>query len=516
MSLPRPAAAALLLVAVSLSGCVGGIDVPGMASDGAGDDHAAHDHASHGNGTHGTAHAGGTHAGMDGTDGMGDHGGHDQTGMMRPPFAEGEGRVPTAEDARSMPQLSRIRIVGDEGFRPANGVVSGNGTLADPYVIEGWYVTGDLMLQDTDACVVLRENYVGGQLTLNWNGICVHAHHNFVRDLRVNENIRRTGYATGGLLEHNLIEYVGQLRHYDGEFRHNTVGPGGPASAFDDVLETVPFVWANDPRVANIDGFNQGLIHHNTFHGSVDLDFHGHHHGTGFFAPHSHYHGDNESREMPHDHTRRWTSVSFTDNTVLDEEGYGLRYEDRAHAGDDRTANSESEETLDEDHVHRTQIHILRNTVEGAGIWIDVFNADDRRHPERNDGWLHVGGNTVLLHERDPGPLGIYGTYESQVGILVQTAKELELRLADNHLRVVRSGDDGDLLDVLTPQPHFRAIDVDRVTDGHLAIVGNTAQDFNVGVSAGRFEDVTWRLSGNDFGDAQEFEADDSVPMPER
>ncbi len=502
----------LLLLTASLGGCVGGLEAPGapQAGDAAPHDHGDHDHGPGDDHGHDDADAG--RHGADAGHGVR----HDaQTGMERPAFSEGEGRVPSAEEAASLPQLSRIRIIGDDGFVPANGVVAGNGTLADPYVIEGWYVTGEMTIQDTDACVVVRENYVGGQLTLNWNGICVHAHHNFVRDLRVNENIRRTGYATGGFIEHNEVEIVGQLRHYDGVFRYNTVGPADPGSLYDAVLETVPYDFVVDRRVANIDGFNQGIIHGNTFHGSVDLDFHGHHHGTGFFAPHSHYHGDTLEREMGHDHTQRWTSVVFSQNHIIDLEGYGLRYDDRNHAGDDRTAASEQEETLELDHVHRTRVELVGNTVEGAGLWIDVFNADDERHPERNDGWLTIEDNTVVLHERDPGPLGIYDRYEATTGILVQTSKELELRVAGNDLRVARGADSG-YLDVLSPEPVFRALRLDRITDGTVSVVGNTADGFDVGVAAGRFDAVSWRLAGNDFGGAQEFEAADSGPLPQR
>ncbi len=461
--------------------------------------------------THGEGHAGGA--------GMNDH--NAQTGMERPGFQEGEGRVPSADDAKSLPQLSRIRIIGDEQFRPANGVASGNGTLADPFVIEGWYVTGDFTIQDTDACVVVRENYIGGQLSLNWNGPCVHAHHNFIRDLRVNENIRRTGYATGGYIEQNDIEIVGQLRHYDGVFRSNIVGPAGPDSLFDAVLETVPYIWIKDPRVANIDGFNQGIIEGNTFYGSVDLDLHGHHHGTGFFAPHSHYHGDNETKKMPHDHTQRWTSVSFVGNTVIDPDGYGLRYEDRNHAGDDRVATSEQEETLDLEHVHHERIELVGNTVEGAGIWIDVLGAEDKQHTGSNDVALLVADNTVHLVRRDAGPLGIYGSYESTVGILVQTARDMDLVIRDNRITVdakqqASSDPTGGWLGILDSDQSYRAIGLNRMTDGDITIARNIALGFDVGVAADRFENVAWRMVGNDFGGAQEFSADDTVPMPGR
>ncbi len=496
---------------LALSGCVDGL-VPGAESLES-DSSSGHEM--------GDVHAdSGAEAGHSGSSGHGADGHDAQTGMNRPGFQEGEGTVPSEDDARQLPQLSRIRIIGDEGFTPSNGVRSGNGTMADPYIISGWYVTGDFTIQDTDACVVVRENYVGGQLSLNWNGQCVHTHHNFVRDLRVNENIRRIGYATGGYIEHNLMEIVGQLRHYDGVFRANTVGPGDQSSLWDEVLETVPYDFVRDPRVANIDGFNQGIIEGNTFYGSVDLDLHGHHHGTGFFAPHSHYHGDDEARKMAHDHTMRWTSVSFTGNTIIDPEGYGLRFDDQNHAGDDRVANSEQEETLDLVHVHHESLEIIGNTVEGAGIWIDVLGAEDRSHDRENFISMMVSDNTITLVERDPGPFGIFGMYASHVGIQVQTAKDMDLSISNNKLTAVAAdkSDDptGGWMGILQPSFPFTAIDLSRMSDGGIKVLNNVATGFQVGVEADRFERVTWQLTGNDFADAREISSDDSVPVPQR
>jgi len=447
-----------------------------------------------------------------------------QPGMDRPAFPMSEGSVPTESDARSMEETSRIRIVGDEGFVPANGIREGSGTLADPYVISGYYVTGDLYLQDTDACVEIKDNFIGGQLSLNWNGPCVFVHHNFIRDLRVNENIHRLGYATGGLLEQNKIEYIGQLRHYDGEFRHNVVGPRGPASAFDEVLETVPFLFTHDPRVANVDGFNQGLIHHNTFSGSVDLDWHGHHHGTGFFAPHSHYHGEDmdSMSEHDHDHTDRWTSVAFTDNKIVDPEGYGLRFDDQNHAGDDRTANSEQVEELEMPHVHHLYVEMNRNVVEGAPIWVDVFIADDRLHEKRSEGWLDIHDNTVTVNERvdkDGVPLFDFGPYyHPSAGISVSAAKETEVSIRGNTMKWVPADkDDGlpvvsDVEAMFAYQAPVAGIYLDFVRDAEIEIQDNSAEGFEYGVHARELaEDVTWTVLGNDFDAPHPVYYDESV-----
>ncbi len=492
----RPFLLAIALLSTALAGCA---DVApheeSHSHDGVLVEH--HDGPSHA----ATGHAGAGEHDMDAPH-KGVHAGdHEAPGMQRPTFPPATGKVPTSEEARNMPQVSKLRYIGDVDLE-SSGYVVGNGTLEKPFVIEGLYVLGDLMLQDTDACVVIKNNWIGGQLTLNWNAQCVHVHHNHIYDLRVNENIRRTGYATGGLLERNEIEYVGQLRHYDGEFRYNTVGPMPEGGPWDEVRETTPVLDAG-VLIANIDGFNEAMIHNNTFHGSVDLDFHGHHHGDGFFAPHSHYHGDDPANYTlhEHDHTQRWTSVAFRDNLVHDEWGYGLRYEDRNHAGDDRLANSEQEETLELDHWHRTDVVIASNTVDGAGIWVDVFNADDNHHKARNDGWLWLLDNTVIVRERDDGLLGLWGpAYQPAVGFQIHSSKEVEMLVKGNHATFIAN--DADPLVPFWSSARPVAYQVDRLHDAGLMFMDNQAEGFEVGLKAGRFSEVAFAMHDNDFGDA--------------
>ena len=453
------------------------------------------------------------HAGADEAVLHGGHAGdpHAQTGMARPAFAPAQGRVPSSQDAARLEEVRSIAIFEDADFTPAAGVRSGSGTLADPYVISGYHVTGDLYIADTDKCVVIRENYVGGQLTLNWNGQCVHVHHNHIRDLRVNENVRRKGYATGGLIESNAITVVGQIRHYDGEFRNNVVGPFTPADLWDKVLETTPLL-APRHLVANVDGFNEAWFHHNTFHGSVDLDLHGHHHGTGFFAPHSHYHGGDAKRMPDHreDHTDRWTSVAFTDNLILDPTGYGLRYEDENHAGDDRTAASESTDELEHDHRHHTLVTVSGNEVRGAQLRIDIFNADDRRHHTRNPGWLRIEDNKVVLEERqEPLELPFLGfAPRMTAAIQVSVVKELELTVARNTLEYVDKPDQPNPVRdaagfLYWQEEEPAAIELWAVRDANITVEGNTAKGFPYGVRAREMDAGTrWVVQGNDFGDA--------------
>ena len=52
-----------------------------------------------------------------------------------------------------------IVIIGDENFTPANGVVGGNGTPGNPYVICNWTFSGDdvsITIMDTNAYFVIK------------------------------------------------------------------------------------------------------------------------------------------------------------------------------------------------------------------------------------------------------------------------------------------------------------------------------------------------------------------------
>ncbi len=482
-----------------------------------------------------TNHAGANMAAMNG--GMAGDGPHAQLGMERPAFHKAAGSVPTAAQAEKLEQLSHVDISNDTMFNPSHAVRSGTGTLEDPYIISGYDVTGDLWISDTTACFEILNNWIDGQLQLNWNGQCVFVHHNYIRDLRVNENIKRTGTDTGGLIELNKIGYVGQIRHYDGEFRNNLVGPREDASlpngVFQDPENVLPF--AKDTRVLNIDGWNEALFHHNTIVGSTDLKLHGHHHSTGFLASHSHYHGAGSSPyEHKEDHTMRWSSVSFTDNQITDPTGYGLRYTDEQHAGDDQTAPSETNEMLEKPHQHFTDVKIARNTLTGAGILVDVFNADDELHYTANPGWFEITDNTVNIKERQRDILGdfvFFGPqYAPNTGIRVWAAKEMQMSITGNKLSFEKTSNSDPLvlLDDLTPWLHAdqtpMGIQLAEVANATVTVANNKATGFEYGVSASFMdEDTFWAVYDNGFtGMAHDVYYDDSVankpqsePFPE-
>ncbi|MGB0651924.1 MAG: hypothetical protein ACPGQL_01880 [Thermoplasmatota archaeon] len=405
-----------------------------------------------------------------------------QPGYQRQDWSAGQGTIPSYADALLMPQYRTLTITGDAQFEapkwtPASAPapsIPGSGTPEDPYILEGLHVTHSLSITDTSACFVVRGNYIGfdsafmhgggnglytpAKLRLSYNGECVHAHHNFASDLRVNVNQEHTAYATGGLIEQNHFEFVGQLRHYGGAFAHNTIG-------YPDGTGMTQFIQSLDNdadarvahRVLNVDGFNQGTIHNNTIYGSVDLDFHGHWHGTGFFAPRSHHHDPHSHDHHMADHAQRWASVSFADNLIHDPDGYGLRYEDKEHRADDRTATSDPSPHLNEPHRHQTHVVLARNTIIDGGLAIETFNAERIEalqpdgsptpidpatgqpmlidyHPWRNDGWLDILDNDVTVHQRLPYAQPWMSPFDQRYGLLLQQVREADTQLRGNSI----------------------------------------------------------------------------------
>jgi len=68
-----------------------------------------------------------------------------------------------------------MEILSDSGFTPANGVVSGAGTAADPYVISGWNITGGeigIRIEGTSKHFVISNNWIANTsfqgIFVNW------------------------------------------------------------------------------------------------------------------------------------------------------------------------------------------------------------------------------------------------------------------------------------------------------------------------------------------------------------
>ncbi|HEV8361813.1 MAG TPA: hypothetical protein VGR28_15290 [Candidatus Thermoplasmatota archaeon] len=302
------------------------------------------------------------------------------------------GRVPAEADAPSLPtQLQSFRAVGDDGLAELakEGWLAGQGTPDDPWVIEGFRVRGDLEVRDTSAPLIIRDSLVQGQLKLNYNGAWLHVHHNRIHDLRVNENVERRAETTAGLFDHNAIAVVGQLRHFGGEFAFNDVGPA-PSFVAEVLGDAGPQPF-EPGRVWNFDGYHLAWAHDNVVQGRVDIKLHGHYHGSCATCP-SHQH-DEDHADV--DHTDRWHSLRFEDNDITVQAGPALRVNDRAHAGDDRTANSEPDPHLELAHEHHTLLMIARNALHGGPLVFDVVDAEDERHEGIQQAMVALDGNEV-------------------------------------------------------------------------------------------------------------------------
>jgi hypothetical protein len=199
--------------------------------------------------------------------------------------------------------------------------------------------------------------------------------------------------------------------------------------------------------------------------------------------------------------------VRFVDNKVIDPAGYGLRYTDEAHAGDDRTAPSETTKQLSDPHQHHTKVEIRGNTLVGSGIWVDVLNADDELHTQRNPAWFWITDNTVQLAQRHDGLLGtqFFGQgYDANTGIRVDTAKEMQMDIRGNTLswQATSSSDPvADLLGSMLSQPPTPVgIRLSGVRDGSVVVAQNKGTGFTQGVAGFDMDKkATWNVAGNDF-----------------
>ena len=402
--------------------------------------------------------------------------------------------APAASEERFKPR-DNITIRGDEAFDAAHGVVEGSGTPADPYVIEGWKVSR-LELADTSAAVLIRDNLVTSQMILNWNGPNVTVIDNQVNDLRVNQNVKRTGAATGGSIAHNSFGRVGQLRHFDGVFEENIVKPG--QGLFDPLFGPADAV--------TFDGFNGSVFRNNTIYGPVDVQLHGHHHGSDFGAPsHHHSHGAEAHDMGDMDHTKRYHRVTITDNTIYSDGPHALRWTDAAHRGDDRTAASEQNEELNQPHRHWTRVKITGNRMIGSGLFVDIFNPDDQNHLGTERGSMTIVDNVITLQRDDTQAL------DPRYGIQVWDAKDLDLVIAGNQIVSEIEESAATKLWQRTAGIFLESMDI-----ADIDLSTNDVANTYYGIRASYFtETVQWRVAGLQVEGVQEdVYYDESVKNP--
>ena len=385
-----------------------------------------------------------------------------------------------AQEARE--PRADIRIVSDAEFDEAHGVRSGSGTPEDPYVISGWNVS-QLYIKDTNASVVITDNTVS-RMTLDWIGRDVTVTYNDVGDLRVNQNVKRTGLPTSGVISNNTFDLVGQLRHWDGEFSRNVVGHPATDSPVEQVENEV---FAN--RAVNFDGFNGAHFTENDIYGYVDVRIHGHHHSSAF-GHDSHDHGAGADHDAM-DHSQRYHEVFFHHNriTVPHGEPYAVQYVDNNHAGNDRTATSETNPALNDPHIHYTRVHMTDNVLNGAGLSVNIFNADDERHLATSTGLLEIDRNTITL---SPSELTGSGAYD---GISVHRAEDVDVYIRDNSIVAAEHGmyDHVPLLSINAPT----GIALDDIDKATVRIYDNHIANTSWGVRSSRFtETVRWLIGG--------------------
>ncbi len=369
-----------------------------------------------------------------------------------------------------------ITITGDTQFTPSNGVRTGSGTHHDPYVISGWQLR-NLTIRDTDAYVVIANNTVTGRLTLNWNGDRVTVVDNEVGDLRVNQNVKRTGAATSGLIARNTFGIVGQLRHFDGIFEDNLVK--GRPSVFDSVFEQ---------RGVNFDGFHGSRFRNNTIYGYVEVRLHGHHHGSSFDAG-SHYHGSgHDEHGAMVDHSKRYHEVVISNNRIYAEGPHALLYTDTAHSANDRTAASETNTALNGDHVHYTRVHLVGNKLHGGGLMVDVFNADDRNHVGTKRGLIDIRDNRIELESDSDKQL-----WSREDGIWISRATDATVNVIGNTI-IGEAPQDRELLDQrLVRDAGIFLSDIDLAD---VTIHNNEVTDLLYGVKASRMTaSVQWSIT---------------------
>lgn len=377
----------------------------------------------------------------------------------------GTGTTPTRLEAPGrLDSISSIEIGSDDAFTPANGVRGGSGTLDDPYVISGWSV-GVIYIHDTTKAFEIKENFVSKILILDWTGQGGYVHHNYLANMRTNRNVERVGDPTAAVFENNTILQVEELRHFDGVMRNNTIGQPDP------VLRLL-----QPDVVLNIAGLNGAGIHDNAIFGGVDMKIHGHHHSDAA-GEHSHNHGQPDAvqdEDHDEDHQVRYVDFEFYRNTITDD-GFGLRYNDLDHAGDDRLATSEQEPDLEKPHTHYTRIALVDNVIDGATLRLATVNALDERHVGGERAVVEVRGNRIVE------PL-------AGDGLVLQDVTNAFVDIRDNEVGR------GDL-----PLSGTSAIFLTRFHNSTVSVGGNQLGAYKYGVRASQFSNTTtWSVRDND------------------
>ncbi|MFN2595291.1 MAG: hypothetical protein ABR579_10430, partial [Actinomycetota bacterium] len=138
-------------------------------------------------------------------------------------------------------------------------------------------------------------------------------------------------------------------------------------------------------------------------------------------------------------------------------------------------------------HIHHTRVHMNHNKLIGAGLAVDVFNADDENHIRIGHGSVELRGNKITL-ARTPQDMGTNYT-----GISVQQAQGLTLRIVGNKITQTT-----DQVDATTGQDASdEGIWMDRLKTAKVYLFNNTVNGSAYGIRAQEFEDSVMWWVGN-------------------
>ncbi len=179
---------------------------------------------------------------------------------------------------------------------------------------------------------------------------------------------------------------------------------------------------------------------------------------------------------------------------------------------------------LEKPHQHFTDVTIARNQLEGAGILVDIFNADDELHYTANPGFMTIADNTVHIKERQKDVLGqfvFFGPqYAPNTGIRVWAAKEVQMSITGNKVSFDKTSQSSDPLSPLSDlMPWWNqdqtpvGIALQDVRNSTITVANNKANGFEYGVAASQMDDHTyWAVYSNQLtGMSHDVFYDDSV-----
>jgi hypothetical protein len=379
---------------------------------------------------------------------------------------DGSGAWPSQADAlHALERHGAILLRASADFSPANGVRSGAGTPADPYLVEDVFATS-LTIRDLNVSVELRHDYVSGALTLDWTGPTARLVDSYVGTLVTNTNRPHHAEAT-------WLDVVGSriggavLRHAGGDVVESVIGPDGPS----------------DPGALalNVEGYDGLRLANDTVRGPVELRLHGHHFSGSFadaWMP----------MDMPGNATDRYDALSVVDDVFVDPTGRGVDVSDRDHAANDRTASSDPDPALNLPHRHFTDVQFDRDTIEGAGLLVEDANASDPHHLPGGSTHVHVGDLAVV------DPLN---------GVAVRIAQNMGADVAIEGGSLRMTGRVAGSVGVL----------VDGMTRGSVDVRGVTIQGFDVGVQARHVgKNASWSVQDETFlADGRDVDWDSTV-----